>query len=159
MWKVSKSLWIITTAPLVIVGIVLLYLGFTTAPGALTEDGLPLNLTYYLAGCAFIVFPCLTALGIYMYYKRINDREMFLIRKGIKGEATILHCEQTGTFINNLPEIRFKLKISVPYRPIYEVDHKDVVSLLNISSIADGKKLPVLIDPKNPNNILIVYDE
>lgn len=159
MWKVSKGIWIITTAPFVIIGIALLYLGFTAAPGAMTEDGVPLNLMYYLMGCLSIVFPCLTALGVYMFYRRINNREMFLIQKGVKGEAMILHCEQTGTYLNNLPEIRFKLKISIPNRPVYEIDHKEVVNLLEINEIAEGKKLPVLVDPKNSNNIMLVFGE
>lgn len=80
MWKTSNKLWLITTAPLVIVGLGFI-IGFMTTPKALTDDGYSLKTFYYFMGDAFIVFPVLGALGVYYYYKRINDQEMFLINE------------------------------------------------------------------------------
>jgi len=156
MWKTSNKLWLITTAPLVIVGLGFLIFGFITTPEALTDDGYSLKSFYYVMGSAFIVFPVLGALGVYSYYKRINDREMFLINEGIRGEAEILSREQTGTYINEQPQVKFKLLITTPDSAPYEVEHKEIINLLDLGSIPEGKKLPVVIHPDNPEDILLL---
>lgn len=107
-------------------------------------------------GGAFIVFPVLGALGVYYYYKRINDREMFLINEGIRGEAEILSREQTGTYINEQPQVKFKLLITTPDSAPYEVEHKEIVNLLDMGSIPEGKKVPVVVHPDNPEDILLL---
>ncbi|WP_287382152.1 hypothetical protein [Methanobacterium sp.] len=156
MWKTSNKLWLITTAPLVIVGLGFIIFGFMTTPEALTDDGYSLKTFYYFMGGAFIVFPVLGALGVYYYYKRINDREMFLINEGIRGEAEILSREQTGTYINEQPQVKFKLLITTPDSTPYEVEHKEIVNLLDMGSIPEGKKVPVVVHPDNPEDILLL---
>ena len=156
MWKTSNKLWLITTAPLVIVGLGFIIFGLMTTPEALTDDGYSLKTFYYFMGGAFIVFPVLGALGVYYYYKRINDREMFLINEGIRGEAVILSREQTGTYINEQPQVKFKLLITTPDSAPYEVEHKEIVNLLDMGSIPEGKKVPVVVHPDNPEDILLL---
>jgi hypothetical protein len=156
MWKTSNKLWLITTAPLVIVGLGFIIFGLMTTPEALTDDGYSLKTFYYFMGGAFIVFPVLGALGVYYYYKRINDREMFLINEGIRGEAEILSREQTGTYINEQPQVKFKLLITTPDSAPYEVEHKEIINLLDMGSIPEGKKLPVVVHPDNPEDILLL---
>ena len=156
MWKTSNKLWLITTAPLVIVGLGFIIFGLMTTPEALTDDGYSLKTFYYFMGGAFIVFPVLGALGVYYYYKRINDREMFLINEGIRGEAEILSREQTGTYINEQPQVKFKLLITTPDSAPYEVEHKEIVNLLDMGSIPEGKNVPVVVHPDNPEDILLL---
>jgi len=47
---------------------------------------------------------------------RVNDRETYLINNGIPGQAEILHREQTGTYINELPQVKFLLLITISNR-------------------------------------------
>lgn len=158
MWKTPKSLWLITTAPLVIVGIGLIIWGLMTTPDALTDDGYSLQNLFYIMGVSFVVFPLIGAFGVYFYYKRINDRETFLINEGIKGEAEIIKREQTGTYINEQPEVRFRLSITTPFDEPYELDHKEIVNLLDVGSLTVGRKMPVMINPNNPQDILLILE-
>jgi hypothetical protein len=155
MWQVSNKLWIITTAPLLLVGVGMIVYGIMVSPEALTDDGYPLNTFLFMMGGAFIVFPLLTVLGIYYYYKRINDRETFLMNDGINGEAEILSREQTGTYINEQPQVRFKLLITTPMET-YELEHKEIVNLLDMGSIPVGRKIPVMVHPDNPKDIMLM---
>jgi len=155
MWKVSNKLWIITTAPLLIVGVGMIVYGMMVSPEALTDDGYPLNIFLFMMGGAFIIFPFIGAFAVYYYYKRINDRETFLINQGIKGEAEILSREQTGTYINEQPEVKFKLLITTPYEGPYELEHKEIVNLLDMGSIPVGRKIPVMIHPDNPKDMIL----
>lgn len=157
MWKTSKWLFIITTVPLLAVGVGMIVFGFLASPDALTDDGYPLNTFLYMMGGAFVIFPLITSLGIMLYYKRINDRETNLLENGLKGEAEILSREQTGTYINELPQVKFLLQITTPYGEVYQMEYKDIVSMLDMGSINVGAKLPVFVDPNNQKNILLVY--
>ncbi|OPX59532.1 MAG: hypothetical protein A4E25_01016 [Methanobacterium sp. PtaB.Bin024] len=155
MWKVSNKLWLITTVPMLLVGVGMIVYGMMVSPEALTDDGYPLNTFLFMMGGAFIVFPLLGALGVYHYYKKINDRETFLLNEGIKGEAEILSREQTGTYINEQPQVRFKLLITTPFDE-YELEHKEIVNLLDMGSIPVGRKIPVMVHPDNPKDIILV---
>lgn len=156
MWKTSNKLWIITTAPLLLVGVGMIVYGMMVSPEALTDDGYPLNNFLYIMGVSFIIFPLIGAFGVYYYYKRINDRETFLINEGIRGEAEILSREQTGTYINEQPQVKFKLLITTPYDEPYEIEHKEIINLLDMGSIPEGRKVPVVIHPDNPKDILLL---
>ncbi len=155
MWETSNKLWIIIIAPMMIVGLGMIFFGFTVSPDALTDDGYPLNTFLFIMGGFFIISPLLGALGVSYYYKRINDRETFLMNEGIKGEAEILSREQTGTYINEQPQVKFKLLITTPMET-YELEHKEIVNLLDMGSIPVGRKLPVMINPDNPKDIILV---
>lgn len=157
MWKTSKKITLIITLPLVIVGIVFLYLGFTASHNAKTIDGYSLQMFYYIMGGFFIIIPLIISSLILLFYKRVNDRENFLIQNGIQGEAEILNREQTGIYINNIPQVKFLLKITTPFDETYQIEYKDAVSMLDLNSINVGAKLPVYVDPNNEKNILLIY--
>jgi hypothetical protein len=157
MWKVPKWMYLIIIIPFLAVGIGMIYFGFQAPPEVLTDDGYPLKEFLYMMGAFFIIMPLISSLGVTLFYKRINDRETNLIEHGIQGEAEILHREQTGVYINELPQVKFLLKITSPYGETYEIEHKDVVSMLDMRSINVGAKLPVYIDPNSEKNILLVY--
>jgi len=110
-----------------------------------------------MMGAFFIIMPFISSLGVMLFYNRINDREINLMEHGIQGGAEILSREQTGVYINELPQVKFLLKITSPFGETYELEHKDVVSMLDMVSINVGAKIPVFIDPNNNKNILLVY--
>lgn len=135
MWKISKGIFLITTVPLLAVGIGFLVFGSMAPPEALTDDGYSLKNFFYMRGAGFLIFPIITTIGISLFYQRINDRETNLIQNGIKGEAEILHREQTGTYINELPQVKFLLQLTMPDREPYKTRYKDVINMLDLGSI------------------------
>ena len=160
MWKVSK----IVIAPFLIIGAVLIYLGYNTSlQAAIFAPGVPASdvsdffagdqSLFYIMGAFFIILPLL----ILIYYKIGNDREMHLVQNGIKGEAKILNVNQTGMYVNNLPQVKFLLQITTPDTESYQVEHKEVVNMIDLGSIRVGAVLPVFVDPQNPKKILLSY--
>jgi len=155
MWQVSKGLLLGVMVPFLLIGIGLLIAGFLTSPEVLADDSSPLKIQYYLMGASCILFPSISYAGVLLYYKKANDRVSFLVGKGILGVAEILSCQQTGFYINELPQVKFLLLITLPGRQSYQTEHKDVVSMLDLGSINVGAKLPVFVDPNNEKNILL----
>lgn len=155
MWQVSKGLLLGVLAPFLLMGIGFLIAGFLASPEALGDDSSPLKNQHYLMGASFILFPSIALAGVLLYYKKANDRVSFLVEKGIQGVAEILGRQQTGVYINELPQVKFLLLITLPGRQSYQTEHKDVVSMLDLGSINVGAKLPVFVDPNNEKNILL----
>ncbi len=86
-----------------------------------------------------------------------DRRETNLRENGLRCQARILSVEQTGTYVNELPQIEFLLEITSPYGEIYQLKHKEVVGMLSLGSIQAGAIIPVYIDPNNKKNILLDY--
>jgi hypothetical protein len=59
--------------------------------------------------------------------------------------------------LNELPQVKFRLLLTLPDREPYEVEYKDVVSMLDIGAITVGAKLPVYVDLNDERNILLMY--
>jgi len=148
MWKISKLLF----APFLLIGIWLIYQGFTASFDPLIADYSFQNL-YYLMGAGFIILPLLIMAG----YKIVNDRETNLIQNGIRGQAKILDMNQTGTYINNLPQVKFLLQITTPYMEPYQIEHTKVVNMISLGSIRIGAVLPVYVDPNNSKRVSLSF--
>lgn len=112
MWKVPKWMYLIVIIPFLAVGIGMIFFEYQASPEALTDDSYPLKEFLYMMGAFFIILPFISAVGLMIFYKRINDREKNLIEHGLQGEAEILSREQTGVYINELPQVKFLLKIT-----------------------------------------------
>lgn len=145
------SLGIIATIPLIVVGCVFLYLGFTTSPEVLSDDGFPVQIFYYILG-GITIIPSLIALIV-------NVRRSYFIKRGLRGEAEILSREKTGKFLNEEPQYKFLLLITLPGDEIYEVEHNEYVDFWDEKTFEVGTKIPVIVDPNNPKKILLVLVE
>ncbi len=141
--------------PFLALGGVFLYLGSDAPPGSLTDDGYPLDTFYYAMGAWFIGLPLALSLIISLLFVRAASRQRDLVEHGIKGTARIMQTEQTGTFVNNNPQVRFKLLIELPDRPPYEVPHLQIVDLIHLGAINPGSSLGVYVDPENSRNLLL----
>jgi hypothetical protein len=157
MWKIPKGLYVILVIP-VLASVGLLAAGISTSPTELTDKGYSMKNIFFIAAALFLFFPIISTAGISRYYKRINNRREDLLQNGIKGIAEILSRKQTGIYLNDLPQVKFLLRITLESGETYEVEHKDVVSLLDLSSTEVGARLPVFIDRNNEKNILIIYE-
>ncbi|VBB07705.1 Hypothetical protein LUCI_2970 [Lucifera butyrica] len=156
MWQLSKRILIIVTAPFLFIGAWFLYSGFTAEPDMYT--GSTLSNFYYMMGGMFIILPLVLAGVIFLVIKKINTRKIYLAQNGIRGEAEILSLEQTGIYINNLPQIRFQLQVNLPNRDPYQIEHKETVNLISLNSLNIGAKFPVFVDPVNPEKVLLLFN-
>lgn len=142
--------------PFLLLGLFFLYLGTEALPGEMTDDGYPLDIFYYAMGAWFIGLPIVLALGLSLFFMAVGRKKSNLAANGIKGHATILATEQTGVFINENPQVRFKLQVEIPGRPPFEVLHKQVVELINLYAIAPGSVHTVYVDPANAHSLLLI---
>lgn len=80
--------------------------------------------------------------------------EDYLQQNGINGTAEILEAEQTQTFVNNNPEIKMTLLVTLPGKEPYKATYKTVVAMVDLPKVQPGNKWYVLVDPKDPQNVI-----
>lgn len=80
--------------------------------------------------------------------------ENYLKENGINGTAEILEAQQTQTFVNNNPEIKMTLLVSVPGKEPYKATYKTVVAMVDLPNVQPGNRWYVLVDPKDPQNVI-----
>jgi len=65
--------------------------------------------------------------------------------------------EETEIHVNELPQIKFLLRVTLPGRSPYKIEHRKIMSTFILNSLNIGSKLPVFVDPDNPEKILLGY--
>ena len=80
-------------------------------------------------------------------------------RTGLVGTAQITGLTQTGMFLNQNPQVKLDLLVQVPGRAPYPASRKEFVPLIMLSQISPGASLPVKVDPNNPNDVVIQWDQ
>jgi len=78
-----------------------------------------------------------------------------LLATGETAQATILQMSDTGMRINDNPRVSLLLEVRPANRPAYQVEVKQVISMLQASQYQPGQQLEVKIDPANPQHVVI----
>jgi hypothetical protein len=149
MWEVNRrALWVVL-GTFFVLGLGLVVAGVTSPEGATAGDGTPLSSIYFVVAAIFILAP-LVGLG---FVTLSNTRDRAFARAGIDAKGVILSAKQTGTYVNELPQIAFRIRVEHSDRPPYEVEHRAVVSLMSIAALQPGAVLDIKVSSRNPNRI------
>ncbi len=78
-----------------------------------------------------------------------------LMATGETAQATVLQMSDTGMRINDNPRVSLLLEVHPANRPAYQVEIKQVISMLQASQYQPGQQLEVKIDPADPKKVVI----
>jgi hypothetical protein len=78
-----------------------------------------------------------------------------LMANGIVGQARIDAISDTGTTINENPQVLFNLTVTIPGREPYPATLTQVVSRIAIGSFQPGATVPVRVSPDDPQTLMI----
>jgi len=117
-----------------------------------------LTLIIIAASCIFtLVILAATGLLIWWIMKRVGPNQNIL-QNGIPAQATIRQVWQTGTFINENPQVGMQLEVRPPGGAPYVAQVNAVVPLINIPQFQPGTVVPVKISPVDASKVeLDVY--
>jgi uncharacterized membrane protein YhaH (DUF805 family) len=80
-----------------------------------------------------------------------------LQKEGLKGTGRLLDSRQTGTYINNQPEMILSLEITGQFGDTWEAEMREVIPLSMLYAMAPGTLFSVLYDPQD--NSKVVFDK
>ena len=113
------------------------------------------TLVIIAASCVFtLVTIAGTGLLIWWIMKRMGPNTNIL-QNGIPAQATIRQVWQTGTFINNNPQVGMQLEVRPPGGAPYVAQVNVVVPLVNIPQFQPGTVVPVKISPTDASQVAL----
>ena len=74
---------------------------------------------------------------------------------GRPGTATITALRQTGTFVNDNPEVEMDLQVTVDGMTPYSATHRQVVATVAAPRFHPGAIVPVKVDPDEPTSLIV----
>ncbi|MEA2438629.1 MAG: hypothetical protein QOH76_53 [Thermoleophilaceae bacterium] len=78
-----------------------------------------------------------------------------LLQVGRKGLATVVAVRDTGLMVDDNPQAELDLQVAVAGLEPYDVTHRQVISRIAIGSFWPGAKVPVRVDPQDPQKVLV----
>jgi hypothetical protein len=140
------------TVPFWAVGGYLLYRGFTASPTALTDDGYDLKTFFFAMGGLFTVLPFLFICISLIVAIRKRNKIKEIVTYGKQGTAKVLKLSDTGVLINDNPQVKLLLEISIPNYPVYQAEKTLVLSIIYLPRVQPGAIVNILADPEQPSN-------
>jgi hypothetical protein len=96
-------------------------------------------------------------LGIYaIQQSRKGRREQWLFKTGLRGKGTLVSA-RSGALINEQPLMTLELDVEVPGQEAQRVTRKLIISNFAAHLMQPGLVLPVYVNPRDPEDILIVW--
>lgn len=84
-----------------------------------------------------------------------QQKTAMLMASGVVGQATIDQVLDTGTTVNQNPQVQFSLTVTIPGRDPYPATLTQVVSRLVMSNFQPGNTVPVRVSPEDPQSLII----
>ena len=77
------------------------------------------------------------------------------MKSGISAQATIQNVWQTGTYVNNSPQVGMQLEVRPPTGVPYVAQVNAIIPLINIPQFQPGAVVPVKIHPTDPSKVAL----
>ena len=108
-----------------------------------------------LCVCVSTVVP-LGVAGFFLFrmFKNMNQNSA-LVKTGISAPAVILNAEDTGTTMNESPQVRLTLQVNPAYGPSFQAVTTTFVGRLQIGMITPGAPVTVRYDPNDMTKVAI----
>lgn len=84
-----------------------------------------------------------------------KQKTAILMANGVVGQATIDQVVDTGTTVNDNPQVQFGLTVTIPGHEPYSATLTQVVSRLVMGNFQPGATVPVRVSPDDPQTLMI----
>jgi hypothetical protein len=108
-----------------------------------------------LCVCVSTVVP-LGVAGFFLFrmFKNMNQNST-LIKTGVSAPAVILNAEDTGTTMNESPQVRLTLQVNPAYGPSFQAVTTTFIGRLQVGMITPGAPVTVRYDPNDMTKVAI----
>jgi hypothetical protein len=84
-----------------------------------------------------------------------QQQQARLLSTGYQAPARVLQVAQTGTYVNNQPQVSITLEVAPPGAHPYHAQLTTILSMLAIPRVQPGAMVTVRYDPTNPTQVAI----
>lgn len=136
------------------IGIIGGIIGLVVGVGAVIATGGPSGI--YIGMAMLAVFGGMFYLFYRLFFKPMLNASR-LQKTGIPGTARIVEVRDTGVTINNNPQVKLIVEVKNSFGQRYNATIRTLVSRINPFAYQPGMEVPVKIDPKNEQNVVLDY--
>jgi hypothetical protein len=83
------------------------------------------------------------------------QKAQHLAVNGRPGTATITALRQTGTFVNENPEVEMDLQVALDGGAPYAATHRQIIATIAAPQFQPGATVPVRVDPADPASLIV----
>ena len=130
----------------------------TSLFGAVATFARPSSNPFAILNFVWLIVPILTIgimAAVFIPIMRRGAQRTRLLQTGEAAQAKVLGLADTGTLINNNPQIQLMLEVYPQTRPPFQAQCVAIVSYLAIPRIQPGMMVPVRFDPADPSKIAL----
>jgi hypothetical protein len=80
-----------------------------------------------------------------------------LLATGADAQATILGLQQTGTFVNNNPQVILTLQVEPPGQAPFQAQTSTILPLVAVPQVQPGNVVAVKYDPADPSKVALNF--
>ena len=113
-----------------------------------------LTIALLLSVTVLLIFLQKTVLPLMQKAKQ-NKR---LMEEGIPAKAIILNMQQTGLYVNNLPQIKLLMQVHPQTGRNFITEAKEVLSFVDLSQMHIGSTLKIKYNPSNVKEVIVVKE-
>ena len=151
-------IWVIPSVAFIASGIFILFMAFSVPPSVESGFfGIPRRTELIALGVFFIVGPQLFSVILALRMGRNVSQTRRIKETGIAGRARVVSAEETGTYINNAPQLELVLDVELPGMETDRIRMKSCVSVLHLQYVQPGSWIKVWADRENPNNLAFEF--
>ena len=108
-----------------------------------------------LCVCVSTIVPLgLTGFFLFRMFKNMNQNSAVL-KTGVSAPAVILNAEDTGTTMNDSPQVRLTLQVNPAYGPSFQAVTTTFVGRLQVGMITPGAPCTVRYNPSDMTKVAI----
>ncbi len=111
----------------------------------------------------FLVSAVLAGVVIFFTYRMIGGMTgnskagRALMATGADAQATILGLQQTGTFVNNNPQVILTLQVSPPGQTPFQAQTSTILPLVAVPQVQPGNVVNVKYDPMDHSKVMLNF--
>jgi len=92
------------------------------------------------------------------FFKGIYSRKK-LVSEGVEAEAVLLNMQQTGLYVNNLPQVKLQMQVKTVSGLNFITEAKEILSFVDLAQLHIGGTLVVKYNPTNLKEVMLVRED
>jgi hypothetical protein len=117
--------------------------------------GIPAAIVLGLMGIAYVL-SALAAIVVAIRARRKIDHNRWLAEHGLRGRVTIVEAS-TAMSVNEQPVFELVVDVEIPGQEQRRVERRLIVGSFAARRMRPGMVLPAYVDPRDPDDLLIVW--
>jgi len=105
---------------------------------------------------SFIILLAVLRRTLLPYLRQLKMRKR-LVKEGVEAEAVLLNMQQTGLYINNLPQLRLQLQVYPRTGRDFMTETLEVLSFIDLNQLHIGGSLLVKFNPVNTKEVMVLW--